>query len=182
MAASSPLENVLRRDRLIVITAFVTVIVACWAYVLDCAGMGMAMVEGNALTPAPGDTDCDMPRMAMAEGAADGTSDMAIGIMAPSAWTPGYAGLMFFKWWIMMMAMMLPSTAPVILMFAHPRHLVGEQRAHVGAGGVDERDRDHLAAQILEPHLLAVLRGQGEVGRLPDRWQPLLVGGLMRLD
>jgi predicted metal-binding membrane protein len=118
MAASSPLENVLRRDRLIVITALVTVIVACWAYVLDCAGMGLAMVEGNALTRAPGDTDGDMPGMAMGEGAADGTSDMAIGMMAPSAWTPGYAGLMFFKWWIMMMAMMLPSTAPVILMCA----------------------------------------------------------------
>ena len=47
------LESVLRRDRLIVLTALVTVIVACWAYVLDCAGMGMATFERNALIRAP---------------------------------------------------------------------------------------------------------------------------------
>ena len=118
MAASSSLESVLRRDRLIVLTALVTVIVACWAYVFDCAGMGMATFERNALIRAPGDTDDDMPGMAMGEDAADGISDMAIAMMAPIAWTPGYAVLMFFTWWIMMMAMMLPSAAPMILLFA----------------------------------------------------------------
>jgi predicted metal-binding membrane protein len=56
--------------------------------------------------------------MAMGEGAADGISDMAIAMMAPIAWTPGYAVLMCFTWWIMMMAMMLPSAAPMILLFA----------------------------------------------------------------
>ena len=118
MAASSPLENVLRRDRLIVIIALVTVIVACWAYVLACAGMGMATVETDAMTRAPGETDDDIPGIAMGEGAADGMSDMAIAMMAPVAWTPGYAVLMFFAWWIMMMAMMLPSATPMILLFA----------------------------------------------------------------
>ena len=118
MAASSTLENVLRRDRLIVIIALVTVIVACWAYVLDCAGMGMATVETDAMTRAPGETDDDIPGIAMGEGAADGMSDMAIAMMAPVAWTPGYAVLMFFAWWIMMMAMMLPSATPMILLFA----------------------------------------------------------------
>ena len=54
----------------------------------------------------------------MGEGAADGMSDMAIAMMAPVAWTPGYAVLMFFAWWIMMMAMMLPSATPMILLFA----------------------------------------------------------------
>jgi predicted metal-binding membrane protein len=118
MAASSTLENVLRRDRLIVIIALVTVIVACWAYVLDCAGMGMATLERNAMTRAPGETDGDIPGIAMGEGAADSMSDMAIATMAPVAWTPDYAVLMFFTWWIMMMAMMLPSAAPMILLFA----------------------------------------------------------------
>ena len=39
-------------------------------------------------------------------------------VMAPMAWTPGYAVLMFFMWWIMMVAMMLPSASPMILLFA----------------------------------------------------------------
>ena len=39
--------------------------------------------------------------------------------MAPMAWTPGYALLVFLMWWIMMVAMMLPSASPVILLFAN---------------------------------------------------------------
>ena len=39
-------------------------------------------------------------------------------MLAPIAWTPGYAVLMFFMWWIMMIAMMLPSAAPMITLFA----------------------------------------------------------------
>jgi predicted metal-binding membrane protein len=59
-----------------------------------------------------------MPGMAMGENTAGSMSDMAIATMAPVAWTLDYAALMFFTWWIMMMAMMLPSVAPVILLFA----------------------------------------------------------------
>ena len=36
----------------------------------------------------------------------------------PMAWSPGYALLVFLMWWIMMVAMMLPSASPVILLFA----------------------------------------------------------------
>ncbi len=44
---------------------------------------------------------------------------MDIGAMSmPMAWTPGYAALVFLMWWIMMVAMMLPSASPVILLFA----------------------------------------------------------------
>jgi predicted metal-binding membrane protein len=41
--------------------------------------------------------------------------DMAMG---PVAWTPGYALLVLAMWWVMMVAMMLPSAAPMILLFA----------------------------------------------------------------
>lgn len=37
---------------------------------------------------------------------------------ARAQWSASYAGLMFLMWWIMMVAMMLPSAAPMILMFA----------------------------------------------------------------
>jgi predicted metal-binding membrane protein len=37
--------------------------------------------------------------------------------MAPMPWTPSYALLMFGMWSIMMIAMMLPSPAPMVLLF-----------------------------------------------------------------
>ena len=45
--------------------------------------------------------------------------DMTGGEMSgASAWTPGYFLLMLAMWWAMMVAMMLPSAAPMILLFA----------------------------------------------------------------
>ena len=38
--------------------------------------------------------------------------------MKPAVWTPAYAVLIFAMWWVMMVAMMLPSAAPVLLLFA----------------------------------------------------------------
>jgi predicted metal-binding membrane protein len=129
MAAASPLESLLRRDRLVVIAALSAVVVACWAYILAGAGTGMSAFEMTAMTRAPADMaqsggpvpdmdDGSMPEMAMGDDAAGGMSDMAMAALTPAAWTPGYAVLMFFMWWIMMMAMMLPSAAPMILLFA----------------------------------------------------------------
>ena len=45
-------------------------------------------------------------------------SGMAHAMMQPAVWTPGYAALMFAMWWVMMVAMMLPSAAPMLLLFA----------------------------------------------------------------
>jgi len=95
------LEAVVRRDRLVVLTALSTVIALSWAYLLAGAGMGMSAFE--------------MIRMSQLEVAGD-MSDMAM--MSPAGWTPGYAVLMFFMWWVMMVAMMLPSAAPTILLAA----------------------------------------------------------------
>jgi predicted metal-binding membrane protein len=95
------LESLVRRDRLVVVTALVTVIAVSWAYLLVGAGMGMSAFE--------------MTRMSQA-GAAEGMAGMAM--MTPAIWTPSYAVLIFFMWWVMMVAMMLPSAAPMILLFA----------------------------------------------------------------
>ena len=120
---TSALETVLRRDRIVVIAALVAVIAAAWAYILLGAGMGMSAFE---MTPPFGDTGgMDMSMGSKAPMAMDQNGpDMAMGdfdmmmVMAPMAWTPGYAVLMFFMWWIMMVAMMLPSASPMILLFA----------------------------------------------------------------
>lgn len=121
MADSSTLTAVLKRDRLVVITALVTVIVAAWIYILAGAGTGMSAFEMTVTaSPPPGmaQTGDDMPGMAMEEDPSGVMQEMAMAAMAPMAWTPGYAVLMFFMWWIMMVAMMLPSAAPMILLFA----------------------------------------------------------------
>lgn len=82
-SVDAKLEAVIRRDRVVVITALLAVIALAWAYLL--AGERMDM-------PASG--------------------------MAGAVRTPGYPVLMFVMWCVMMVAMMLPSAAPVILLFA----------------------------------------------------------------
>lgn len=90
------LEAVLRRDRAVVVAILVGVIVLAWIYILLGAGTGMtpmSMVSGSDMANMPD-------------------------VMMPVVWTLGYAGLMFVMWWVMMAAMMLPSAAPVLLVFA----------------------------------------------------------------
>ncbi len=65
-------------------------------YTVSGAGMEMSAVE--------------MTRMARPIG-----EPMQMG--AVGAWTPGYAALIFLMWWIMMIAMMTPSAAPVLLLY-----------------------------------------------------------------
>jgi predicted metal-binding membrane protein len=91
-AARSVLEAALLRDRTVVVLALVLVIAVCWLWIALGAGMEMSAVEMTR-----------MPR------------DMA---MTPAVWTPDHAALMLAMWWVMMVAMMLPSAAPVLLVFA----------------------------------------------------------------
>ena len=100
------LEAAIRRDRLIVISALTLVVALSWVYLLAGAGMGMSGLE--------------MTRMSQHEVAmgVSGSLMTDMAMMTPAVWTPGYAVLMFFMWWIMKMAMMLPSAAPTILLFA----------------------------------------------------------------
>ena len=90
------LEAVLRRDRHVVTGVLATVITACWLYLLAGAGTGMHPHEMAVLIPYPMSTDSSIP----------------------ITWTPSYALLMFSMWWLMMIAMMLPSAAPMVLLHA----------------------------------------------------------------
>jgi predicted metal-binding membrane protein len=101
VSVDDTLETIVRRERLVVVTALTTVIALSWACLLAGAGMGMSALE--------------MTRMSQLEMAGD-RAGMAM--LTPAVWTPGYAVLMFVMWWIMMVAMMLPSAAPMILLFA----------------------------------------------------------------
>jgi predicted metal-binding membrane protein len=90
--APSALERVLRRDRAVTLVALIVASLLAWAYILLGAGMDMASMQMQTMS---------MPGMAM-----------------PSAWTASYFFLMLAMWAVMMIAMMLPSAAPMILLFA----------------------------------------------------------------
>jgi predicted metal-binding membrane protein len=90
--ATSLLEAILHRDRTVAVTVLVAVILLSWSWIVLGAGMEMSAIEMTR-----------MPR------------DM---MMAPAIWTPAYAALIFGMWWVMMVAMMLPSAAPILLIFA----------------------------------------------------------------
>lgn len=87
-------ESILRRDRWIVAAALLLVNLLAWAWLLSGVGMGMDVIE--------------MTRH----------SSMSMDMMGTPVWTPGYIILMFSLWWIMMIAMMLPSATPTILLAA----------------------------------------------------------------
>jgi len=103
------LESLLLRDRFVVIAGLLVVIAAAWTWILLGAGTGMNGSEG------PSDM-AGMPGM-------NGMSGMGSMAAMPSAlelavWTPSYAALILSMWWVMMIAMMLPSAAPMLLLFA----------------------------------------------------------------
>ena len=114
------LEAVLRRDRKVVTFVLVTVILGCWIYLLAGAGTGMIPHEMAVLVPDEMRMEPSQPSMSGQETmtAASGQSSMADMMMAPVTWTPGYALVMFSMWWLMMIAMMLPSAAPMVLLHA----------------------------------------------------------------
>jgi predicted metal-binding membrane protein len=90
--AGSPLETALRHDRGVVLAAIVAVTALAWAYLFHLAAMdGMAGME--------------MPAMP--------------GMMAPAVepWGARDFVFMFLMWAVMMVGMMLPSAAPMVLIY-----------------------------------------------------------------
>lgn len=89
------LESTLRRDGAVVLAALVLLSLLAWLAVLAGAGTGMdpAAMSGwwlpSAAAPAFG-----------------------------SGWTPAYLLIAFFMWAAMMVAMMLPSASPMVLLYA----------------------------------------------------------------
>ena len=51
------------------------------------------------------------------------------GMAMPMDWGPGHAFFVFVMWWVMMVAMMLPSAAPMVLLFSALKRSRGESEA-----------------------------------------------------
>jgi predicted metal-binding membrane protein len=107
-------EKLVRKDKAIIIGSLFVVMLISWAYLLTGAGTGMsalAMTTGH-FPPATA-----MPNMV-------------------SGWQPAYWALMLMMWWVMMIAMMIPSAAPMVLLYARVlRH--AQKKANASASTID---------------------------------------------
>lgn len=92
-------------ERRLIVASLVAVTLVAWTYLwLLAAGMARG----------------DMALMGMSSGDAMPMQDMPG--MGPAPWTAATFGLMFLMWWIMMVAMMVPSSMPTILLYARVQH------------------------------------------------------------
>lgn len=101
MAGLGWMTSALRRERILVLAALLAAVAMSWVYLLNGAGMNMHDM-GGMLMP-----------------------------MRSGPWTLGYAVLALAMWAVMMAAMMLPSAAPMILLYDA---MAQRQRAQHGSG------------------------------------------------
>ncbi len=87
-------ERLLLRDRRLLIVTIGVLFVLAGLYNIYGVGMRMTTLEMTAMRDMR-----DMP-----------------GPRSPGDWTLGYAVLVLLMWWVMMVAMMLPSVAPTVLL------------------------------------------------------------------
>lgn len=96
----STVERLLARDRLIVIMSLVLAVAFSACFILAGGATGMSSVDMSIDTG---------PAGALIGGEPD--------MVEPVVWTPGYAVVIFTMWWLMMVAMMVPSASPVVLLY-----------------------------------------------------------------
>ena len=102
--ASTSLEGLLRRDKLVTCAAILLLIILASSYTIFGVGMSMSAIE---MTPGLGQSTIAMPTM----------ENMKKMMIEPASWSIGYGLLVFLMWWLMMVAMMLPSATPMILLY-----------------------------------------------------------------
>lgn len=119
MSANPAFERLLKRDRAVTVAALAMLCALTWIYVAAGAGLGMPAWDMTTLALLPHQTGAEpmpgteMPGMDM---------DMAT---SGEAWEPAQWALVIGMWWAMMVAMMTPSAAPTILLYARVhRHAV----------------------------------------------------------
>jgi predicted metal-binding membrane protein len=106
---TATLESALRRDRAIVLTGLVAMVLVAWLYLVHLAG-DMAEMERHA----------------------------AMGMVMPRTepWSGAELLLLFVMWSVMMVAMMTPSATPMIVMFSAMNRRRAEQQGPVVRTGL----------------------------------------------
>jgi predicted metal-binding membrane protein len=140
------LERLLRRDRTITLSGLLLLCALAWIYVVFGAGLGMGAWEMSgfsffphrtAAEPALAAPDMpvmpdmpDMPGMDMSDMTAmDGMQMSESSAPEPASWSVGGWALIIAMWWVMMIAMMTPSAAPTILLYARVHRHAATQEA-----------------------------------------------------
>jgi predicted metal-binding membrane protein len=90
VSSSTPVETLLRRDRWLVVGALAVAVVLCWAWLVP---MARTMEKEGMM--------CGVASWAMVD-----------------TWEPGHLAMLFAMWAVMMAGMMLPSAAPIVLLYA----------------------------------------------------------------
>ena len=113
-------ERLLKRDRVITLAGLTALCALAWLYIVTGAGLGMSAWEMTTLALFPHQHTRDvMPEHARHGHGRHGTDVTAWGF---ATWA-----LMIAMWWIMMIAMMTPSAAPTILLYARVhRHALAQ--------------------------------------------------------
>jgi predicted metal-binding membrane protein len=108
-AEPTTLEAVLRRDRAVVLAGLASLTLVAWGYIVY---LGWKMRSMGAMDMAP-----------------------AMAMPQTQSWNAVELLLLFVMWAVMMVAMMVPSVAPLILMFARARRRQGVDRV-VGSAAI----------------------------------------------
>jgi predicted metal-binding membrane protein len=136
---SASLEGLLRRDRLITMAGLAALCLLAWLYIVAGAGLGMNAWEMTrfalfphqqtaAAMPGMDMSGMDMPEMDMPGMDMPGM-DTGATSTEPRSWGPAIWVLMIAMWWIMMVAMMSPSAAPTVLLYARVhRHALAQDQ------------------------------------------------------
>ena len=109
MPAARPIERLLQRDTAITIGCLIVLWVLTWAYIAVGAGLGMSAWDMTTLGL--------WPQQEVAVPMAPSSGMAAMPSMA-TTWSIGVWALVIGMWWTMMIAMMVPSAAPTILLHA----------------------------------------------------------------
>jgi predicted metal-binding membrane protein len=104
------LEALLRRERVLVASGLLVLALLAWLYIWRGAGMGMSALDMTVLTLFPHAHVEPMQGMALPE----------------TTWLTVVA-----MWWVMMIAMMMPSAAPLVLLYGRVLRHSDEHRASV---------------------------------------------------
>ena len=116
--APSALEQVLRKDRAIIVAAILIIAAIAWTYTVYVAETGMGMGSMQMASESDAGTGMAMGEMQEESDGSMGSSGMGMAMADMRSWNAADFGLMYVMWAVMMVAMMAPSATPMLLMFA----------------------------------------------------------------
>lgn len=104
-------ERLIAKDRIITIAGLVALSLLAWVWIITGAGTGMNVITMSTFTFPPSAMDA-----------------------STLSWSPLYGVLMLTMWWVMMIAMMVPSAAPMVLLYGRvARHARKRDQMEGGA-------------------------------------------------